>query len=141
MEGIGVIRNLRPEDFDRIAEIHKATGFDYNLPDLASDLIVVSKVYELDGVIRMAGVMRYQVELFYWLDPSDWTQPMEKLKVMEQMALESFEEAATKGIDCCVLYVPPGKERFADLLEARGLFKRNRHGWMTMGRMLNVEKV
>jgi hypothetical protein len=125
-----LIRDYRPSDFEAIKKIHESTQIDYEMPELNSRLFLVKKVLELDGVVRAAAGMYVQLECYLWLDKTDWADPDQKMLAIKALDRESMEEAWLKGIDCAVLWLPPGMERFGTRLEDIG-FTRDRDGWHT----------
>lgn len=126
----GIVRDYQPSDFERVKEIHEASGIDYQLPDLSSSLWIVTKVLECDGVVR-AGIGGYiEIEAYLWLDPSDWAGPQEKLDAIGQLEFEGILAAWLKGVDTAVLRLPPGMARFGDRLTDMG-WTKDRDGWVS----------
>lgn len=130
-----VVRDYLPSDLETVQALHEATGIDYKLPNLESPLFLVKKVVEVDGVIRGVGGLYIQVECYLWLDRTDWGSDREKMEVVEELDTACMDAAWLQGIDCAVMYVPPGLERFADYLVTHCGFERNRDGWVTYGKM------
>jgi len=129
-----VIRDLRPGDIPRIRELHETSGIDYRFPDLLSPLFLVTKVAEEDGIIRAAGGLYLQTEAYLWIEQGGWADPQTKMEVIRRLNAEACHEAWLKGIDCAVLWLPPGMERFGNRLEQIG-FHLDR-GWATYSRKL-----
>lgn len=130
------MRDYRRSDFEAIKAIHKQTQIDYVFPDLNSPLFVVTKVYEVEGVIRAAGGLYVQLETYLWLDPSDWATPQEKLGVVDALQDIGFLDERIKGIDCAVLWLPPGMERFGERLVDDLGWCKDRDGWVSFSRSL-----
>ena len=126
-----VIRDVRPEDLDAIRKIHESTQIDYELPDLTNPLWVVKKVVEVDGVVRVAAGMYLQAETYLWLDKSDWGDPEQKMIAIKVLDEEVMHSTWLKGVDCAVLWLPPGMERFGKRLTEDLGFTKDRDGWLS----------
>jgi len=127
----GIVRDYQPSDLPRVKEIHEATGIDYRLPDLSSPLFLITKVVECAGVVRACGGLYLQVEVYLWLDPTDWTDPADKLESVQAMDAAGMHDAWLRGIDCAVLWLPPGMARFGERLVNDLGFQKDRDGWVT----------
>ena len=125
-----LIRDYRASDLKQVKAIHEASGIDYKLPDLSSPLFLVTKVLEIDGIVRACGGGYLQIECYLWLDKSDWADPEQKLMAVQALDRSVMHEAYLRGIDCACLYLPPGMDRFGKRLEDLG-FTRDREGWVT----------
>ena len=134
-----VVRNLRPDDVPIIKSIHEATRLDYQFPDIQSPLFLITKVLEVDGVVRQAGGAYLQCELYLWADPSEWALPDEKLDGIRQLERAVISDLYLNGIDCAVLWLPPGMERFGERLEDLG-FTKDRDGWRTYSKNTSLLK-
>lgn len=133
----GIVRDYQPSDFARVKEIHEATGIDYELPNLDSPLFLVTKVLEVDGVVRQCGGLYLQCEVYLWADSTDWADPTEKLEGIQALNDAGMRDAWLRGIEQAVLWLPPGMERFGDrLIEDLG-FTKDRDGWHTYSRATN----
>jgi hypothetical protein len=126
-----VVRDYQPSDFERVKELHEASGIDYQLPDLSSPLFLVTKVVELDGIVRAAGGLYLQCETYLWLDYSDWASPEAKLESIKLLDRAGMQEAWLRGIDCACLWLPPGMDRFGERLVEDLGFIRDRDGWVS----------
>lgn len=124
------IRDYTREDEAAVQRIHDASEIDYTLPDLAAPLFVVTKVYEVDGVIRAYGGAYLQAEVYLVLDHSNWATPDDKLSAIHSLDACVISELWAKGVDVAVLWLPPGMERFGKRLEELG-FTKDRDGWRT----------
>jgi len=126
-----IVRDFQLSDLERVKELHEASQLDYQLPDLSSPLFLVTKVVELNGVVRACGGLYLQVEAYLWLDRTDWGTPEAKLQAIKLLDSEAMHAAWLKGIDCCCLWLPPGMDRFGErLIEDLG-FTKDRAGWTT----------
>ncbi len=132
----GIVRDYRPSDFERVREIHEATDIDYVFPDLNSPLFLITKVVEVDGVVRQCGGLFIQCECYLWQDPSEWGTPQEKLEGIQSLDRVAMHEAWLKGISCCVLWLPPGMARFGDRLVEDLGFNRDRADWVSYSKTL-----
>lgn len=131
MNGAAVIRNYRPSDLPAIKAIHDSTGIDYKFPNVNAPIFLVKKVLELDGVVRVAGAAYIQVELYLWMDKSNWADPEQKLLAIKALDREIIEECWLEGVDCAVLWLPPGMGRWGQRLTKELGFERDRDGWVT----------
>ena len=133
MESQGVVRDLTLDDLDSIKRIHAASGIDYSFPSLVHPLFLVTKVFEVEGVVRAAGGAYLQAEVYLWLDQSDWATPEAKLAAIHALDESVIHELWLRGIDCAVLWLPPGMERFGERLKDMG-FEKDRDGWVTFSK-------
>lgn len=129
--GAAVVRPYRPSDFEVIKKLHEATEIDYVMPDLNSPLFLVTSVLEVDGVVRAALGAYVQVELYLWLDKTNWGDPEQKLAAIKALDADVMEKTWLNGVDCAVLWLPPGLERFGERLTKTLGFQRDRSGWVT----------
>lgn len=140
MNGAAVIRDYRPSDLAAIKAIHEASGIDYKLPNVSSPIFLVKKVIEVDGVIRAAGAAYIQVELYLWLDKSDWGDPEQKLAAIQTLDQEIIEQCWLQGVECAVLWLPPGMGRFGERLTKQLGFHKDRDGWVTYSKPTEKKK-
>jgi len=131
----GIVRDYQPSDFERVREIHAATSIDYKFPDLNSPLFLVTKILEVDGVVRQCGGLYLQCETYLWSDPTDWATPAEKLEGIQALSEQGFHEAWLRGISCAVLWLPPNMARFGERLVQDLGWSRDRD-WVTYSRQL-----
>jgi hypothetical protein len=125
------VRDYAPSDFDRVKEIHVASGIDYTFPDLSSPLFLVTKVIEVDGVVRACGGMYLQAECYLWLDKSDWCDARDKLNAIAELDRACMDATWLRGVNDAVLWLPPGMERFGERLEKDLGFTKDRNGWIS----------
>lgn len=135
MESLGaVLRDYIPADFEQVKAIHDASGIDYSFPDLSAPLFLVTKVLVVDGVIRACGGMYLQLECYLWIDHSNWADPDQKLAAIKALDRACMDAAWLRGIDCAVLWLPPGMERFGERLVSDLGFNRDRDGWVSFSK-------
>ena len=133
------IRDYCDRDFAAVKAIHDATEIDYRLPDLSSPLFLVTKVLEDDtGVVRACGGLYLQVECYLWMDPGDWASPNDKLSAIQALDGNVMHAAWLRGIDCAVLWLPPGRERFGRRLVEDLGFKQDRPDWISFSKRLGA---
>ena len=112
-----MIRNFKPEDLETIIDIYKAQGFDYDLPEFTSPLILVKKVREVNGRAVAAMFLRLTAETFLVTAGS----PVEKGRAIEELQPAVLQEAYEKGLSDIVCVVPPEiSESFAPVLTRMG---------------------
>jgi hypothetical protein len=129
-----ILRDYKPEDYEAVRAIHSASQIDYKFPDLSTPLFVVTKVVESGGVVRACGGCYLQAELYLWLDKTDWATPTEKLEAIKSLDAAAMHDLWLKGVDCAVLWLPPGMERFGERLVSDLGFERDRSGWFSFSK-------
>lgn len=130
------LRDYTPADLEAVKAIHEKTNIDYAFPDINSPLFLVTKVIEDDaGVVRACGGAYLQAELYLWMDPGDWSDSADKLATIHALDGAVCHDLFLRGIDCAVLYLPPGMERFGDRLVDME-FSRDRDGWYSYSKQL-----
>jgi hypothetical protein len=128
-----VVRDYQSSDFERVRELHEASGIDYEFPDLSSPLFLVTKVFEYEGIVRACGGMYLQLEVYLFLDSTPWAPPQDKFDAIYALNEAGMKEAWLKGINQAVLWLPPGMERFGERLLDLG-FTKDRPGWVSYSR-------
>lgn len=112
-----MIRDYQASDLPQLKEIHVAQGLDYNIPELASPLVLVRKVREVDGRVVAAMFLRLTAETFLLVQGS----PVAKGRAIEELQPEVLREAYEKGLSEIVCVVPPEmSESFAPVLARMG---------------------
>lgn len=134
-----MIRNYEPKDFEAIKRIHSESGLPYQLPTMnvktptgeikQAPLWLVTKVLEVDGVVRAALGSWIQVELYFWIDKSDWTDPEGKLLAAKVLEKAVMEEVWLKGVEHAALWLPPNMDRFGKRLVDDFGFDKIEDGW------------
>ena len=115
-----MVRDMLPEDIETIKDIHKRQGFDYNLPDLTSPIILLSKVRVIDGQVVGAMFLRITAETFLLVDGS----PTVKGRSIEELQPEVIRAAWEKGLSDVLCVVPPEIESsFSSVLDRMGWAK------------------
>ncbi len=127
----GIVRDYQPSDFERVKEIHEASGIDYDFPNINSPLFLITKVVCVDGVVRACGGIYLQGECYLFLDKSDWAGPEEKLEAIKALDSEAMYAAWLKGLECACLWLPPNMERFGERLVEDLGFQKDRDGWIS----------
>lgn len=130
------LRDYLPSDFEAVKAIHEKTQIDYSFPNLNGPLFIVTKVIEDEsGVVRACGGAYIQCETYLWLDPSEWADASDKLTAIHALDGAVLHDCYLRGVDCAVLYLPPGMERFGERLIDMG-WQANRDGWICYGKRL-----
>jgi hypothetical protein len=118
-----------------VKEIYKNQNFSYDLPELTSPLILISKVREVGGRVVGAMFLRLTAETFLVTEGS----PVAKARAIEELQPEVLREAFEKGLDEVVCVVPPEiAESFSPALEKMG-WSRDRD-WPMWSRRTNEER-
>lgn len=131
-----MVRDIEARDVQDIQVIHEKTGFDYNMPDLLVDpLVLVKKVYvDSSGKVVAAAICRIEAETMLWLDPDTPTE--EKVEVMAELNVAICQDAYLEGLDTLTCRLPPGiEDKFQKRLKLMG-WERNRPCWSEWGRRL-----
>jgi len=136
-----MIRDYRESDFEDVVRIHNESEINYRMPDLSEPLFLVKKVYEDEkGVIRAVVATRIECEFYLWLDRSKWGNPREKFEAIKELEKKVIYENWLQGIDCGVLYLPPGMDRWGRRLVEDLGWTKPRAGWYAFSKPLkNVE--
>lgn len=133
------IRDYCASDFEAVKAIHDATEIDYRLPDLSSPLFLVTKVLVDDaGVVRACGGLYLQCETYLWLDRTNWASPGDKLAAVQALDGVVMHAAWLRGIECAVLWLPPGMERFGRRLVEDLGFVQDRPDWISFSKRLGA---
>lgn len=133
------IRPYAATDLAVVQRLHDTSQIDYQLPDLSSPLFLVTKVVEVDGVIRAVGGLYLQVECYLWMDRTDWASPHERMEIIRLLEEACMREAWLQGVDCACLWLPPGMDRFGDRLVQYLGFTRDRDGWVSYSKGTKCE--
>lgn len=68
-----LVRFFRPDDLPQLEQMHRAMGFEYELPDLADPLYFIKLVGEENGKIVNAGIAHLTAEIFFLADTKTGT--------------------------------------------------------------------
>lgn len=123
------IREFGEKDLERVRELHRACGFEYDLPNMASPLIVVRQAVEDDGEIQLAGFLRVTTEAFLLMN-AKWRTPGWRWLAINRLHEAARADARAKGIEDVNVWIPPEIERpFGRRLMAMGW--RKERPWAT----------
>lgn len=117
------IRDFALEDIDQIKEMHRKSGFSFELPDLSHPLMLIRKVMDDDG-IRMAAFGRLHINALLFVDKT-WRTPPERLDAVAELQREMMSAAATCGLD---IATTQAEGRFSERLSEMGWVR----GWGEM---------
>ena len=108
---------------ETIADIHRASGFDYQFPkDFSTPLFPIKRgvVNGNDARAIACAALKVEAEAYLWMDHSYGT-PEERLQALELLNSDLAERARTVGFDQVHCALPPEiAERFGSRLEALG---------------------
>jgi hypothetical protein len=122
-----IIRDATLADFEAIAEIHRAMGMDYVLPELSHPLFLVRKVAATETGVAAACFLRLTAETYLWMDPN--LHPRDKVDTMNQLQPDVLHAAWSLGLDDVEARIPTEIERrFKKRLYCLG-WTPNRRGW------------
>ena len=106
-----MIRAYRLSDRERIEELHKQSGFDYELPDFARSPFPIRIVNEQDGRIVMAAFAHVTAEIYMLADATAGT-PRDRWRWFQQMHGAGLQLAYTPGgFDDLHAFLPPTIEK------------------------------
>jgi hypothetical protein len=129
------IRQLRPEDTDKLKELHGRLGADYKFPDLSEFFPIPAVVDESDSPIVVVASLP-TVELFSFFDP-DWETPgmrMEAFKLIHEFVRRDLK---SRGIIQAEAWIPPQLAKTFGRRLARMGWSRNRKDWPCFSRRVN----
>ncbi len=131
-----MIRDYDPADDEQLANLHRAQGFDYRMPDLKNPLFLVKKVREVNGRVVGACVLRITAEAYLLVGGG----PIEKARSIEELQPEVLREAYEKGLSDIVCVLPPEiAESFGPVLEDKRLGWSRDRDWPMYSRELNAQ--
>lgn len=120
------IRRYRDYDEQRLRELHRLQGLDYELPNLAR--CGPSIVIEDGGLVRTALILRPTAEAFLLTEPGSSTglrPPREELGRLLVMNKEAPAVARSAGLTDVYLNLPPQMARFEKILKRLGFVKQD----------------
>ena len=108
-----LIRPTVSDDLQRLRELHKKQGFNYELPD---DFVIGESV-EIDGELNRAALCRKTAELYYLLDTDKRLSRKDEIGMLVAMRKEISAPLKRVGITDLHCWVPPEIDaRFGKLL-------------------------
>jgi hypothetical protein len=127
-----VIRDIESSDIPLIEAIHRASGLDYNLPDITGPLFL-NRIVSTDGSNIVAAALHHICyETWALVDPG--ARPQEKWAALREINDELSNRAYWQGLDLTHASVPPiGFDRRLRLLG----WEPDRDGWRLWSRPTN----
>lgn len=101
-----MIREYKPEDLDRLKQVHQAQGFNYPFPDIEGPTFLKKLVIEEEGKVVMAAAARLTTEIFLFVDPGAGTalQRWRRLCELHPVMERALWLAGADDMHC---FVPP----------------------------------
>lgn len=101
------IRFYRPDDLAQLEALHRAQGFEYEMPNLQDPLYFIKLVGEENGRIVNAGIAHLTAEIYFLADMKSGT-PQQRYDSFLTMH-ESFCEVAYRqgGLSDIHAWLPP----------------------------------
>jgi hypothetical protein len=101
------IRFYRPDDLAQLEQLHRAQGFEYEMPDLSDPLYFIKLVGEQDGKIVNAGIAHLTAEIYFLADPNAGTprQRFDNFLTMHEAGCEAAYR--TGGLSDLHAWLPP----------------------------------
>jgi hypothetical protein len=120
------IRDYKPEDFERVKQIHQTRGYGFVLPNLEHPLMVTRKVLadEQDRVI-MCVLGRIHINAILLVDGT-WGTPETRLAGIVELQNEAMKAAGALGLD---IATTQADGRFAERLKEMGWQKGFQEMW------------
>lgn len=120
------VRDIAPEEFVLVKELHAKMGIGYQFPDISSPLFAIRKgVFEEGGEITAAAGLKLTAEAFLWIDPEK--PEFDKTSDILRLAHICHERAKGLSLEDVTAWVPPDYElMFANMLGRMGW---NRSPW------------
>ena len=91
------VRDIDDSDLESIEALHRSTGQDFALPDLASPLMIVKKAVVADGKVIGFGCIKIMGETLMSLSPD--LSPIERMRAMEALQPPVLTDAYKLGLD------------------------------------------
>lgn len=128
-----MIRDIVQSDIERLKDIHRAAGIDYQFPPLHSPLFVNRIVSMAGANIVAAGLHKVCYETFAVVDPN--ARPQEKWAALRELNDELSTRAYWQGLDLTHASIPP--IGFDKRLLQLG-WSPDRDGWALWSRQTNA---
>lgn len=94
-----MLRDYRGDDHDRVQKIFHQRKYEFELPDLASPLILVRKVItDTNDIPRLAAFAKLQANAYLLVD-NTWKTPIERLAAIQGLQDAMIERCQFFGID------------------------------------------
>lgn len=104
------VREYTDADFERIKDLHRQSGFEYELPDLSDARFFSHRVVWNKSGICMAGFLRLSAEAFLVCDPG-WRTAAWRDLALRQLHRACRADATEKGVADVNCFVPPAIEK------------------------------
>jgi len=115
-----MIRDFKKADRQLLEGIYRASGFDYEFPDLDDPLFIIKKVMD-DGNVHQGIAVKIEATVYLWVS-AKWGTPQERWERLQELIEVTKKEAWEKGLDTLTCVIPPELEkRFAKRLRQIGM--------------------
>lgn len=99
-----IVREFNNSDWERIRELHKASGLEYELPDL--DSFFCRRVAGDGENFGMAALLRLTAEAALVCDPH-WRTPAWRMEALRQLSRACNDDAKKAGVSEVVAFIHP----------------------------------
>lgn len=100
------VREYTDADFQRVRDMYRKSGYDYQLPSLSGQEFFSRRVVGSGDSIGMAAFLRHTAEVYLVCD-HDWRTPAWRLEALRQLQLASTSDARDHGVKEIAGFVPP----------------------------------
>lgn len=101
-----IVREFEESDLAKIAALHRSSGFNYTLPDLAGKEFFSRRVVSDESGIAMAGFLQFSAQVFLVCDPR-WRTPAWRMEALRQLHGACHRDAAEQGVAEVNAFLPP----------------------------------
>lgn len=100
------VREYAESDLAEIERLHRASGFDYALPNLSGAEFFSRRIVEDRDGLAMAGFLRLTAEAMLIAD-GNWRTPAWRMEALRQLHAVCYRDAADKGVCEVNAFIPP----------------------------------
>jgi len=139
-----IVRYYKDSDFERVREMHKAQGFEYDLPDMQPENFYARIVLENNREVQAALLLRKPTEMaevFLIMEPSKQAQGLlankeilGKLLLLNKEATKIAKRVGLRDVWCML---PPSLERKFGSVLLHKVFGWARHPWTMFYKEVN----
>jgi len=127
-----ILREYTDDDLAKIKELHRLSGFRYDLPDLSGKEFFSRRVVADTSGIGMAAFLRRTAEVFIICDPA-WRNAAWRFEALRQLHTLCREDARNEGIAEANAFLPPQiAKKFARRLREFGWKSYTDEEWKCM---------
>jgi hypothetical protein len=99
------IRGYQASDLERLKDLHRMQGFEYNFPDLSDPVFALNSVVE-DGEIQAAAFVKILGEAYLFINP-EYADPLTRWQMLLRVHEDMRRQASDIGLSEVTCFVPP----------------------------------